>query len=57
MTLVVNVFDEVFTLKRYTGGSKRVNMNVNIVISGIQMEMICDIPVTFGKWNSHANTQ
>ena len=26
-----------------------------VVFSNIQMQMICDIPVLFGKWNSHAN--
>ena len=27
----------------------------NVVISNVQMQMISDIPVLFGKWNSHAN--
>ena len=29
--------------------------NKNVVISNIQMQMTCDIPVLFRKWNSHAN--
>ena len=49
------VFEKVFVLKRlrYIVRSERVTEHKNVVITNIQMQMICDIPVLFGKWNSH----
>ena len=35
--------------------SKRVNVDKTEVISSILVQMICDIPVLCGKWNSHSN--
>ena len=57
-TIIVNVvLQEIFALTRvkHIIGSKRVTVGKMVDIGNIQMQMIWDLPVLYGKWNSHAN--
>ena len=49
--IVVNVFKEILavTRVRHIVISKRVIVQKNVLISNIQMQIICDIPILFGK--------
>ena len=51
------VFQEILALTKlqHTGSSKMVIVQKILEISNILMQMICDIPEMFEKWNSHAN--
>ena len=53
--VVANVFQEIMSLTtlQHTGSCRRKNVQKNVVISNIQMQIICDISVLFGKWNFH----
>ena len=58
VTLVLNiVFQDILALTKVRPivSSKRVIVHKNVLITNIQMQLLCDIPVWFGKWNSHAN--
>ena len=60
ITIVVNVvFQEILALTRlwHIVSSKMITVQKkkNIVISNIYIQMICDIPVLFGKWNSQSS--
>ena len=45
------IFEDIFALTtvRHIVSSKSIFVHVNVVISNIQMQMICDITVLFGK--------
>ena len=58
ITIVVNtIFQEILPLIKlqHILRCKRKIAHKNVVTGNIQMQMICDIPVLFEKWNSHAN--
>ena len=50
------VFEEILPLTRVRNilSIKRIAVHTNAVISNIQMQIICDIPVLLRKLNSHA---
>ena len=64
ITRVVNVvFEEISTEEINNDMSKAHNMQhggnctgKNVIVSTVQMQIICNIPVLFGKWNYQANS-
>ena len=57
ITTVENAaFQVIMALKREHGKQYEGSVAyIHTVISNIQMQMICDRPVLYGKWNSVAN--
>ena len=59
ITITVQViFQKIFALirVRHIVSSKRVIVQKNVIFSNIQRQIICDILISFQKWNSHANS-
>ena len=50
------VFQEILAMTRirHIISSMRVMCRKTVVISNKQMQMICDMSILFGKWNSHS---